>query len=76
MFSFLVMLVQIAVLIARTIPSVDEDNLESTFTAIDYATVGFFTLENIIRLIICPSKLKFIKSPLNLIVNKHLKLYF
>ena len=67
------MLVQIAILIARTIPSVDEVTLETTFTAIDYASVGFFTIETIIRFIICPSKLKFIKSPLNIIVNNYQK---
>lgn len=69
MFSFLIMLIQIALLITRTMPSVDEDNLELIFTAIDYTTVGYFTIETIFRFIICPSKLKFFKYPFNLIVN-------
>ena len=34
---------------------------------IDHVTIGYFTIEYAIRLVVCPRKLKFLKAPMNMI---------
>ena len=40
---------------------------DTIFDPIELATIIYFTIEFLVRLVACPSKMKFIKSPINII---------
>ena len=66
-FAIFISLLSIIELIMRSFSDLRASISQSLFDSIELGTIVYFTIEIILRLLFCPSKLEFIKSPLNII---------
>lgn len=64
-FSYAMILLSVFDLVLRTIPELK--NSTTAFNIIEIICMSWFTFEFLLRFIVCPSKLQFIKSVLNII---------
>ena len=60
-----VIMLSIFIVVLESMPQLRSDSNLLIFSVIDTICVAFFTFDFTVRLIICPSKLDFIKTPLN-----------
>jgi len=65
--AIFVSLVSIIELILRSFSDLRASISQSIFDSIELATIIYFTIEIFVRFLFCPSKLEFIKSPINII---------
>jgi hypothetical protein len=77
--SVLISILSVIELILRSFSNLRITFSQTFFDSIELATIIFFTVEIFLRFYCCPSKLEFIKSPINiidLITNLSYYLYF